>query len=74
MREKMLQYASIVEKDPAVSVVHAFIGRPNQADFTITLKPLSERKASADQVINRLRPQLARVPGANLILTSSTGR
>ncbi len=68
MREKMLQYASIVQKDPAVSVVHAFIGRPNQADFTITLKPLSERTASVDQVINRLRPQLARVPGANLFL------
>ena len=68
MREKMLQYASIVQKDPAVNIVHAFIGRPNQADFTITLKPLSERNASVDQVINRLRPQLARVLGANLFL------
>jgi multidrug efflux pump len=68
MREKMLQYVSIVQKDPAVDVVHAFIGRPNQADFTITLKPLSQRDASVDQVINRLRPQLARVPGANLFL------
>ena len=41
---------------------------PNQADFNITLKPLAERKVSADQVINRLRPQLARVPGATLFL------
>ena len=64
----MVQYAAIVQKDPAVSNVHAFISRPNQADFTITLKPLSERKASVDQVINRLRPQLARVAGAALFL------
>ena len=68
MREKMMQYAAIVQKDPAVSNVHAFISRPNQADFTITLKPLSERNVSVDQVINRLRPQLARVVGANLFL------
>ena len=68
MREKMLQYASIVQKDPAVNVVHAFISTPNQASFTITLKPLSERKASVDQIITRLRPQLARVPGADLFL------
>ncbi len=68
MREKMVQYAGIVQKDPAVSNVHAFISRPNQADFTITLKPLSERNVSVDQVINRLRPQLARVVGAALFL------
>ncbi len=40
----------------------------NQAAFNVTLKPLAERKASADQVINRLRPRLARVPGATLTL------
>src|SRR5437667_665019 len=34
----------------------------------ITLKPVRERKASADQVIARLRPKLAQEPGANLFL------
>ena len=40
----------------------------NTANFNITLKPSRERKISADQVINRLRPKLARVPGATLFL------
>ena len=40
--------------------------RANQAVFNITLKPLAERKVSADQVINRLRPKTARVPGSNM--------
>jgi multidrug efflux pump len=34
----------------------------------IQLKPLAERKASADQVINRLRGRLSRIPGATLYL------
>jgi multidrug efflux pump len=37
----------------------------------ITLKPLNERKSSADQIINRLRPKLAAVPGATLFLTAT---
>jgi multidrug efflux pump len=37
----------------------------------ITLKPLSVRKISADQVIGRLRGQLAVVPGANLFMQSA---
>jgi multidrug efflux pump len=35
------------------------------------LKPLQERKASADEIIARLRPKLARVPGATLYLQAS---
>jgi multidrug efflux pump len=34
----------------------------------MTLKPMSERKISADQVISRLRGELAQVPGASLFL------
>jgi len=69
MRQKLVQFIDIVRSDPAVAVVTGNIGaRSNQAAFNVTLKPLSERKASADQVINRLRPRLARVPGATLTL------
>jgi multidrug efflux pump len=68
MQQKLKQYVAIIQKDPAVDIVAGFIGRPNTAGLNITLKPLSERKVSADQVVNRLRPQLARVPGANLFL------
>jgi multidrug efflux pump len=69
MGQKLNQYVDIVRSDPAVDVVTAFIGgRANNANFDITLKPLSERKISADQVIARLRPKMARVPGATLFL------
>jgi multidrug efflux pump len=68
MRQKLVQYVDIVRTDPAVDVVAGSIGRANTANLNITLKPLSERKVSADQVINRLRPRLAQVPGATLFL------
>ena len=68
MRQKLMQFAAIVQKDPAVDIVAGFIFRPNTAFLNITLKPLSERKATVDEVIDRVRPQLARVPGANLYL------
>ena len=69
MRQKLTQYINILQSDPAVSVVTGNIGaRSNQAAFNVTLKPLEERKLSADQVIGRLRPRLARVPGGTLFL------
>ena len=69
MRQKLAQYVELVKSDPAVDVVTGFVGqRVNVANLNITLKPLEERKISADQVINRLRPKLARVPGATLFL------
>ena len=43
-------------------------GRINSAQMWMQLKPLKERKVSADQVINRLRGRLARIPGATLYL------
>ena len=36
----------------------------------IALKPTSERKLSADQVINELRPKLAHIPGVNVFLSN----
>ena len=67
---KMTQFFDIVMKDPAVSVANGFVGGNNGRIF-MTLKPVKERKLTADQVINRLRPKLAVVPGAALILQSS---
>ena len=37
----------------------------------LSLKPQSERNLSADEVIARLRPKLAKVPGASLFLQSA---
>jgi len=69
MKPKLVQYMDMVQSDPAVAIVAGFVGgRANTANLNITLKPLEERKISADQVINRLRPKLARIPGATLFL------
>ncbi len=69
MKEKLDQYIAIVQADPDVAIVSGNVGgRTNTASFQITLKPLGERKMSVDQVINRLRPKMARVPGATLFL------
>jgi multidrug efflux pump subunit AcrB len=43
----------------------------NNGRFWVNLKPRSERKATADQIISRLRPQLARVPGVTLFLQAA---
>jgi len=73
MREKLHAFLAIVEKDPAVDNVTGFTGGGtlNTASMWMQLKPLSERKVSADDVINRLRGKLARIPGATLFLMSA---
>ena len=68
MRQKLLDYMDIVKADPAVEAVSGSINRANTAGFSIQLKPLSERKVSVFDVINRLRPKVAHVPGANFFM------
>ena len=72
MRDKMREYVDIVMTDPAVSNVVAFTGgnlnTTNTGRMFVALKPLEERRLSADLVINRLRAKVARVPGANLFM------
>jgi len=72
MRAKQKQFSDIVLSDTAVDTVEAFAGGSggtiNTGRMFITLKPLSVRKVSADQVISRLRQKLSAVPGATLFL------
>ncbi|MBM3646676.1 MAG: nodulation protein [Alphaproteobacteria bacterium] len=70
MRQKFRRFMEIVRQDPAVESVAGFTGgfSTNSGFMFATLKPLDERKISADQVIARLRPRLAQVPGAQLFL------
>jgi multidrug efflux pump len=73
MQKKIQQLSRIALEDPGVSTVIAFTGggggtTTNTGRVFMSLKPLAERKASADQIINRLRPKLAVVTGATLIL------
>lgn len=70
MRDKLNEFVEIVKADPAVANVTAYTGggTRNSGSMFIALKPLSERKLSADKVIGRLRGKLAHVPGATLFL------
>ena len=73
MRIKQRQFMNIVMADPAVDTIISSVGggSTNTGQMNITLKPISERKVSADQVINRLRRQLSAVPGATLFLQAN---
>jgi len=72
MRDKMTAFTNIVKTDPAVDSVVGFTGggQVNSGMIFIALKPLAERKVSADEVIGRLRGKLAQVAGASLFLQS----
>src|SRR5258706_1114081 len=70
----LLRMIDIVTADPAINSVIGFTGgggTTNTARLFLSLKPLAERKVTADSIIARLRPQLARVPGATLYLQAS---
>jgi multidrug efflux pump len=71
MQEKQSQLTAIVRADPAVESVTAVtgggFGARNSGFMFISLKPLAERPA-ASVIQARLRPQLAKVPGANLFI------
>ena len=71
MLTKLLQFVNIVREDDAVASVTAFTGGGGATDtgnMFISLKPLGQRTNSVYDVINRLRPKLGRVPGANSFL------
>ena len=63
--------AKAVMEDPAVDTLASFIGSGNNGRMFVTLKPLAERKVSADAVIGRLRGKLAGVEGISLYLQAA---
>jgi multidrug efflux pump len=73
MDKIMLPMINVVAADPAVDTVAGFTGGStyNTARLFISLKPLEQRKVVADLIIARLRPQLAKVPGATLYLQAA---
>jgi multidrug efflux pump len=70
MQQKLADFIEIVRSDPAIENVVGFTGggRRNSGFMFMSLKPLKERKVSADQVVARLRPRLAQEAGASLFL------
>jgi multidrug efflux pump len=76
MKRKLQEVAKIIQADPAVATVTGSVGSGGfgpggggaSANVTIALKPLGVRNVSADRIIARLRPKLARVEGVRTFL------
>ncbi len=65
------KFVDLIKDDPAIAHVMAFTGgggSVNTGSVYIGLKPLAQRKLTAAEVINRLRPKLTSLPGATVFL------
>ncbi|MGY3697800.1 HAE1 family hydrophobic/amphiphilic exporter-1 [Bradyrhizobium sp. USDA 3240] len=75
MKGKQEELSKIVMQDPGVATVAMAIGGSgragNNGNMFITLKPLNERDANAQQIIARLRPKLEKVLGARLFMQAA---
>ena len=78
MKGKIEQFSRILHSDPAVESVQITTGGGGgyggggggSGSAQVQLKPKSERKLSTQEVMDRLRPKLATVAGANIFLFS----
>jgi HAE1 family hydrophobic/amphiphilic exporter-1 len=77
MKDRMRAVLAVVTKDPAIAAANAYIGpggptvTENDGRMFITLKPLDQRTASADQVIARLNKALQPVWGVTLYMQAA---
>jgi multidrug efflux pump len=74
MNDSLERIEAVITKDPAIQNVMGFTGgggATNTGFIFIALKPLSQRKILAPQIINRLRPQLNRLPVASIFLQAA---
>jgi multidrug efflux pump len=74
INDSIQKLEAVIDKDPAVQNVIGFTGgngATNTGNIYITLKPLSVRKIGAPQIINRLRPQMNRLPVASAFLQAA---
>jgi multidrug efflux pump len=70
MSKKLKSFIDIVQADPAVQTVVGFTGGrgTNSGQLFVDLKPLGQRKDTVQRIMARLRPKLARVPGATCFM------
>jgi HAE1 family hydrophobic/amphiphilic exporter-1 len=65
-----LEIMDILDKDPNVAAYTVNVGGFGGGRLDVELKPRNERKLTADEIIDELRPKLARVPGVRAFLTN----
>ena len=73
MRDIQRQLSDVIARDPDIADFGSFFGpsygnTQNTGRFVVGLKRRDERNASASQIVDRLRPELAQVPGVRLFL------
>ncbi len=73
MSERQNAIQGVILADPAVDNMNSWVGGNSWAGLStgylyINLKPREQRHATAEQVIDRLRPKLARIYGINTYL------
>ena len=74
MSERQQSLSRVILADPAVASLSSYIGVDgdnvtlNSGRLLINLKPHAERDVTASQVIDRLRPELAKLPGIELYM------
>ena len=76
MNSALLAAENVIKSDSAVQNVIGFTGgggATNTGNIYVVLKPLNQRKISAADVINRLRPRLNRLTGASDIFAGIAG-
>ena len=74
MNNSIQKLATVIKADPAVQNVIGFTGgngATNTGFIYTALKPLNERKISASDVINRLRPKMSSLPVASAFLQAA---
>ena len=72
MQKKFVQFADIIRADPAVESSGGFVGN-NGGNLFVTLKPPAQRDyMTSAQVIDRMQPKLATIPGARAFLNSAS--
>ncbi len=76
MTEYQQEIAHIIQQDPGVDALMSTVGGtsastlggPNYGEIVVHLKPRSQRKELVNDIIARLRPKLAEVPGMRVYL------
>jgi multidrug efflux pump len=77
MQSALMSIEKVIQADPAVDVVTGFTGGTsgpgsedgsNSGFLFVTLKPLAQRKLSAAEVLDRVRPRLNAITGASTLL------
>ena len=74
MNDAIQKIEAVINEDPAIQNVMGFTGgggATNTGNMFIALKPLKERKIGAPEIINRIRPQLNRLPVPSAFLQAS---